>query len=261
MQAIHDDLEVNLAAYCKHKLNIKHKRDVNGFNQLFKGGESAIQSIMAHNVHENVGRVQQGGTSLILFGRLTEQLNHNESGKDPTGLGRWTFMTLEGDSFHSQIVCRYNPCGNNKLNSGTSYQQQERFFVTAQKDLTCPRKHFQDDLISQLLKWRKEGDCLVVCMDANEHIYKKSIGRSLTDHEGLNMREVVGDFMGTKLGSTFFRGSKPIDGIWATENVVVTHACVMPIGFGVGDHHMFIVDFQESSLVGTAPFRVQCTIS
>ena len=55
MQAIHDDLEVNLAAYCEHKPNMKHKRSVNGFNQLFKGGKSAIQSITAHNVHENVG--------------------------------------------------------------------------------------------------------------------------------------------------------------------------------------------------------------
>ncbi len=75
------------------------------------------------------------------------------------------------------------------------------------------------------------------------------------------MQEVVGEFTGTKLGPTFFRGSKPIDGIWATEDVVVTHACVMPIGFGVGNHRMFIVNFQESSLVGTAPFRVQRAIS
>ncbi len=261
MQAIHDDLEVNLAAYCKHKLNMKHKRSVNGFNQLFKGGKSAIQSITAHNVHENVGWVQQGGTSLILFGHLSEQLNHNESGKVPMGLERWTVMTFEGDGVRTWFLCGYNPCGNNKLNSGMSYQQQKRFFVTTHKNLTCPRKHFHDDLISHLLKWRKEGDRLVVCVDANEHIYKESIGRSLTDWEGLNMREVVGEFTGTKLGPTSFRGSKPIDGIWAVEDIVVTHACIMPIGFGVGNHHIFIVDFQESSLVGTAPFRVQCAIS
>jgi hypothetical protein len=148
MQAIHDDLEVNLATYCKHKINTKHKRNVNSFNQLFKGGGSVIQSITAHNVHENVGWVQQGGTSLILFGHLTEQLNHIESGKDPTGLGRWTVMTLERDGICTQIVCGYNPCGNNKLNSGTSYQQQKWFFITTQKDLMRPRKRFHDDLIS-----------------------------------------------------------------------------------------------------------------
>ncbi len=81
----HDELEVDVAAYYEHKLNMKHKKNVNGFNELFKSGKAAIQSITAHNVHENVGHVQQGGTSMILFGHLTEHLDHNESRKDPTG--------------------------------------------------------------------------------------------------------------------------------------------------------------------------------
>ena len=31
----------------------------------------------------------------------------------------------------------------------------------------------------------------------------------------------------------------------------------MPAGFGVGDHRLFVVDFQEASLVGNAPFRIK----
>ncbi len=111
------------------------------------------------------------------------------------------------------------------------------------KDTTCPRKRFHDDLLKQLNKWRQEGDCLIVCMDANKDIYKKSIGKSLTCREGLNMVEVVGEFTIRWIEATFFRGSKPIDGIWATPDLVVTHACVMPAGFGVGNHRMFVVDF------------------
>jgi hypothetical protein len=61
---IHDELEVDVAAYCKHMLNMRHKKNGNGFNQLFKGGEAAVQSIVAHNVHKNVGKVQQGGDTL-----------------------------------------------------------------------------------------------------------------------------------------------------------------------------------------------------
>jgi hypothetical protein len=52
-----------------------HAWNVNGFNQLIHGGESEIHSILAHNVHENIGRCQQGGTSLMLFRRLIEQLD------------------------------------------------------------------------------------------------------------------------------------------------------------------------------------------
>ncbi len=52
----------------------------------------------------------------------------------------------------------------------------------------------------------------------------------------------------------FFRGSKAINGVWATSNLIITHACVMPAGYGVGDHQIFIVDIQEESLAGKALF-------
>jgi hypothetical protein len=156
-------------------------------------------------------------------------------------------MTLPGDGVQIQIVCGYSPYSNSKINSGTSYQQQRRFFITEREDLTSPQKKFYDDLIGQLKKWREDGNRLVVCMDTNEDIYKKSIGQSLTSIEGLNMKEFAGEFTGKKIGPTFFR----------TSNLVVTHACLMPAGFGVGDHRMFIIDFQEPSMVGAAPFRVQ----
>ncbi len=60
MREIHDELEVDVAAYCEHKINYKHRRNINGFNQLFNGGEASIHLIAAHNVHENVGRIKGG---------------------------------------------------------------------------------------------------------------------------------------------------------------------------------------------------------
>ena len=96
----------------------------------------------------------------------------------------------------------------------------------------------------------------IVCIDANKNIYKKSIGKTLTKEDGLGMKEVVGEFTGKQLGATFFRGSTPIDGLWATPDIVVTGACVMPAGFGVGDHRLFVVDFLTSSLVGMSPPRI-----
>jgi hypothetical protein len=84
---IHDELEVNITAHCKHRLTMRDRHNINSFNQLFKGGKAAVQSVVAHNIHENIGCVQEGGTSLLLFGALTEQLAHDQSGKDKTGLG------------------------------------------------------------------------------------------------------------------------------------------------------------------------------
>jgi hypothetical protein len=67
--------------------------------------------------------------------------------------------------------------------------------------------------VAQLSKWRSEGDKLIVCLDTSEHIYQKALGKSLTDIDRLSMKEVVGDFTSKAIGSTFFGGSKPIDGV------------------------------------------------
>jgi hypothetical protein len=63
------------------------------------------------------------------------------------------------------------------------------------------------------------------------------------------MKEVVGDFTAWQLGATYFRGSKPIDGVWATGDITMTNACVMLVGFGVGSHRLFVVNFATTTLV------------
>jgi hypothetical protein len=146
------ELEVEIAAYCEHKLNMKHMINSNGFSQLFQRGKVAISSVVT--VHENTGRMQQERISLHLFGHLTEQLDHNKSGKDKTGFGQWTVMTFQGDGACTCIVCRYNPCGNNQTNRGTIYQQHRISFLTKQKDLPCPQIHYHDDLIEKLTEWQ-----------------------------------------------------------------------------------------------------------
>jgi hypothetical protein len=59
-------------------------------------------------------------------------------------------------------------------------------------------------------------------------------------------------------GATFFRGSEWIDTIWAMSNLEVAHACIMPVGCGVGDHHLFVVDFSTASMIGTCLPKIIC---
>ena len=90
----------------------------------------------------------------------------------------------------------------------------------------------------------------MVCLDTNGDIYKKKLGKALVQTNELSMVEVVGNYTGQKVGATFFRGRDPIDGVWVTSDVAITGACVMPVGYGVGDHRMFVVDILTSSLIG-----------
>ena len=93
-------------------------------------------------------------------------------------------------------------------------------------------------------------------MDVNEDICKKSIEKTLAGNKELGMGGAVGDFIGKKVGATFFRDKKPIVGVWTTADVLITGVCVMPSGFGIGDHCLFVLDFLTSSLVGHDPPKI-----
>jgi len=41
-------------------------------------------------------------------------------------------------------------------------------------------------------------------MDINADVFKHELGKALTKVDGLNMSDVVGDFMGEPVGPTFF---------------------------------------------------------
>ena len=110
--------------------------------------------------------------------------------------------------------------------------------------------------MKQLSDLRENRDQLIVFMDTNKHIYDKVIGKNLIKADGLGMKEAISSFTGKKLGVTFFRGTKPIDRVWYTLNVIVTGSCVIPSRYGVGDHRLFVIDFLSSSLVILDPPRI-----
>jgi hypothetical protein len=62
------------------------------------------------------------------------------------------------------------------------------------------------------------------------------------------MVEAVGKYTGKKIGPTYFRGQQPIDGIWTTTYITISNACIMPAGYSIGDHRLFILDIHTSSL-------------
>ena len=166
-------------------------------------------------------------------------------------------MVLQGaDGIRTRMVCGYNPCHSTKKATRSSYQQQRRYFIMKKKDRTCPRTRFKNDLLAQLRKWREQGDRLIFCMDVNEDIYRKSIGKSLTMSEDIQMIEAVGNYTENKIDATFLIGKKPIDGVWVTSDVVIIGACVMPASYGIGDHRLFVLGFLTLSLIGHDPPKI-----
>jgi hypothetical protein len=116
-------------------------------------------------------------------------------------------------------------------------------------------------LVSQLQKWCEEGDRLILCLNANEDTYKKSFGKVLTNINDLAIKKVVGEITCTPVGTTFFRGSRPIDGVWVTSDITVCNASIIPAGYGIGDHQLFVIDFASSDFIGNMPPKVVRALS
>ena len=71
---------------------------------------------------EGGGKMQQGGTNMMLYDSLIDQYDFEASGKDDKGLGRWVHMMLRGeDGVNTRIVCGYNPCRSTKKATRSSY--------------------------------------------------------------------------------------------------------------------------------------------
>eukprot|EP00956_Cyclotella_meneghiniana_P029293 scaffold70426_cov59-Cyclotella_meneghiniana.AAC.4 len=255
-----NDLELDVLGLNEHRNNLKHKVcRRHGIVQLFDGGESLVRGSWCSNSNEDLDkyvsrRTQEGGTGMLTFGEAASLYNASNSGSDPTGLARYTYVEIKGnEGFSTMLLTGYVPCKNTSLYNGTSYQQQKRYFVRKEGIDVCPRQRFLQDLRDIVKKWRDEGKRVVIMLDANEDVYKGKIGKMLTDPNGLDLVETVLESTGKKLGATYFRGLKPIDAIWASRDLSIVGAGAMPVGFGVGDHRMMWVDFHTESLVGFQP--------
>ena len=92
--------------------------------------------------------------------------------------------------------------------------------------------------------------------DHSEHVIDGCLGKALANKDGPDLREAIRLHTGTSPGATFFRGSRFIDGLWVSSDLDISNACVMPFGFGVGDHRAFILDIPLESLVGENPVKI-----
>jgi hypothetical protein len=172
-------------------------------------------------------------------------------------------LTVYGGSegHFNRVIVAYNACKKNKKDSRTMYQQQRQYFITKKKDLACPNKLFCQHLLKQLQEWRTAGDQIILFMDHNKHTYNGPLGRALADKSSLGLHKAVLHHTGTQTGPTFFRGSKPIDGLWVSSNINIANVCIMPFGYGVGDHCMFVLDVTLESLIGKTPTKIVHPVS
>ena len=183
--------DVDVMTYTEHGLNMARFKPSETFCSFFDS-EIELRSVTGHNSFENpISQHQQGGTGVLATNEILPYFR--SGGTDFRNLGRWTSIVLEGGShFRTRIVNAYCLGKSRSKRTGRLYQQHLRYLQHHGMDeLTNPYDLFCDDLIRQLQTWRRQGDRLILTMDANEHVLRQALGTKLVASEtGLDLVEI-----------------------------------------------------------------------
>ena len=132
------------------------------FANLFQNSHG-VKAVAAHNVHDSSGKYQPGGTFGFAVDFLAEQVD--DTGKDPTGLGRWCWMKLVGHNGPTtRIITAYQPCRSGPTHLRAAYNQQRQHF-RERGNQQCARVIFRTHLLKAMLKWRENGERLILLVD------------------------------------------------------------------------------------------------
>ena len=162
----------SVALYAEHSLNQKSKEIpiTERFHQRMINVNPSSLSKIAFNTHTNEDTPwNYPGGAAMTVDRICRS-HHTKNGVDSSGLGRWTWMRLEGrlNTFVTYIAA-YRPCRNER-DVASTWNQHVRYF--SEKGITSPnpRDIFDVDLIALLQIILANGDNVVLGIDMNEDV-------------------------------------------------------------------------------------------
>lgn len=185
-----------------------------------------------------------GGTATFLSPHATAQMD--SYGEDPRGLGRWTWVLINGrHGLRTRIITAYRPTTDHSNSAGTVYSQQE-LVLQAQGITSNPREAFLEDLAHQIRGWMEAGDQIVIGMDAND--FTRS-GRMEAWRTSLSLIHVHSQAFPNKAEvptcNKSTHSTHAIDAIWTTADIAPV-ACGMTgfgeFDFGRTDHRLLWLD-------------------
>ena len=180
---------------------------------------------------------------------------------DSRHLGRWSSWIFHNNPDHrTRVITAYCPGSKKHEGPQTVYTQHLNEINTNGWD-TMPYTLFVNDLLAAIRCWRALGDRIILFIDSNEHILNGPLAQQLT-HPSIGLCELTHKFWPPgKEPHTHFRGSQPIDGIYASPEVEASNFLSLSFHEGVGNHRTMIVDFTTASMIGHYQGHVVCPTS
>ena len=216
-------------------------------NHRLKSVYQEYYSVASYNKHENLGKCQRGGTCSFAVNQITHRVRR--SGVDSSGMGRWSWIQLEGRNGHiTRVMTAYRPC-RAPTTSGltTNWDQQYRHLRNTNNN-NSPIQQFDNDIIQELRGWLELNMLIVLCIDINDHAVTSTFSNSIFELGLINVHHHYGN---SPLPSTHDTGSRPISAIFTSPTLIPTRLGILPHGVGVeGDHRNMYADFRETTFLG-----------
>jgi endonuclease/exonuclease/phosphatase family metal-dependent hydrolase len=214
------------------------------WSERSRGQFETLKSRIAFNEHvQGVEPTLWGGTGIMCMNRMAARVF--ETGQDPSGMGRWTWMRLRGKGMNLRIVSVYRPCDSS---GPTSVAGQQRTILLEEDIQDNPRKVFLEDLAIEASEWIEQGDHLIILGDFNEDVRTGDVKETM---EALDMTEAITEYHDDiELPATYKQNKSGtiIDGIWITRGIQVRRAGYT--SFGNCDHQTVWMDIQQQSVFG-----------
>ena len=188
------------------------------------------------------GRSQYGGTAILGIGDMVTKIHSR--GFDTSGLGRWCWFKIQGKhNVTIRLVTAYRPCASSSRQTGltTVYAQQLRSLSDD------PLKCFWRDLKRDLMKWKQEGDHLIVSGDWNQDITGEHITSFMA---ACGLKEALTHVHGTDPPATYQRGTVGIDGIFVSPDLLGIRGGYLDYGVTPGDHRGLWIDVPQVLFLG-----------
>ena len=185
---------------------------------------------------------QQGGVSLTTINELLDY--SRDKGEDSTGLGRWSWQLLEGHSQTKTVIIQiYRPV-HNRQDRGSTYMQQ---WVATETSYTL--QTFDDDLL-EMVDGFLDDLCQVIIMgDFNIPLNGTSSLQKELRERGIE-DIITNRYMEREAPGTHRRGRHPIDGIFASESILMIQGGYEQGMSEISDHRMIWADITWDSALG-----------
>ena len=201
---------------------------------------------------------QYGGTGVTLTADMKSRIV--DKGSDPTKLGWWTWVRIEGKAGESTVfVSAYRPC-RNTTGIDTVWSQHVRCYQQ-ERTIQDPdvQAIFIEDLCSALGTFRNDSNHVVLGMDTNEDVRDGAVSDALSE-VGI-VEAIINDHRGESVPATCARNTqrKPIDSIWTSPRLEVLRCGFLPFhsvhGFP-SDHRMIWAEICNQSMFGHRPQHI-----